>query len=256
MHLILYSLRISCWWVPNPYNHSSSLAVLYNSLYGSSSAMPTKSFLFGCPSILTAPETRAGASQPLERLLQGDITPEQWGLDDALARQAKKLDEVAGGPGAEYTGDKVSAKRWRIWYDIMMEQNSLKKTFGLEYDKSNQQSGLIKWYNRLIDKSIDDLDVVDVAKMIRQNILRDIAIDRAIELFLNEPFDGEMQDGDLLALLVSFGPAVTRNSRVQDLISIILKLENEFSDFDWPNPSVKMLFRNNLATLKRMLLEN
>ncbi len=137
-----------------------------------------------------------------------------------------------------------------------MEQNSLRKTFGLEYDKSNQQSGLIKWYNRLIDKSIDDLDIVDVAKMIRQNILRDIAIDRSIELFLNEPFDGEMQDGDLLALLVSCGPAVTRNSRVQDLISTILKLENEFSDFDWPNPSVKMLFENNLAALKRMLLEN
>ncbi len=137
----------------------------------------------------------------------------------------------------------------------MMEQNSLKKTFGLEYDKSNQQSGLIKWYNRLIDKSIDDLDIVDVAKMIRQNILRDIAIDRAIELFLNEPFDGEMQDGDLLALLVSCGPTVTKNSRVQDLISMILKLENEFSDFDWPNNSAKKLFENNLAALKRMLVE-
>jgi len=43
--------------------------------------------------------------------------------------------------------------------------------------------------------------------MIRQNILRGLAIDRAIELFLNEPFDGEMQDGDLLALLVSCGTA-------------------------------------------------
>lgn len=59
--------------------------------------MPTKSFLYGCPSILTAPEARARASQPLERLLQVEVTPEQWGLDQALAGQAGKLDEVAGG---------------------------------------------------------------------------------------------------------------------------------------------------------------
>ncbi len=50
------------------------------------------------------PEAPADVAQPLDRLLQGDITPEQWGLDDALARQAKKLDEVAGGPGTDYTG--------------------------------------------------------------------------------------------------------------------------------------------------------
>ncbi len=51
----------------------------------------------------TALEARANAEQPLEHLLQGEITPEQWGLDEALARQAGDLDEVAGGPGADYT---------------------------------------------------------------------------------------------------------------------------------------------------------
>ncbi len=55
------------------------------------------------PSIPTAPEARANAEQPLEHLLQGEITPEQWGLDEALARQAGDLNEVAGGPGADYT---------------------------------------------------------------------------------------------------------------------------------------------------------
>ncbi len=58
------------------------------------------------PSNLTATEARARASQPLENLLQADVTPEQWGwgLDQALTGQAGKLDEVAGGAGADYTG--------------------------------------------------------------------------------------------------------------------------------------------------------
>ncbi len=52
----------------------------------------------------STPVTETSASQPMENLLKGEITPEQWGLDDALARQAEELDKVAGGPGADYTG--------------------------------------------------------------------------------------------------------------------------------------------------------
>jgi hypothetical protein len=139
---------------------------------------------------------------------------------------------------------------------MIKNKNSLKSMFGLEHDDSSHQSGLIKWYNKLIDKSIDELDVVDVAKMIRQNILKDIAIDRAIQLFISEPFDGEMQDGDLLALLVSCGPEVVKNSRVQVLISMILRLENEFAYFDWADEYSRKLFEDNLAALNKTLLKN
>ncbi len=138
----------------------------------------------------------------------------------------------------------------------MNKVNSLKNLYGLEYHKGDFQSGLTNWYNKLVDKTIEDLNVVDVAKMIRQNILKDVAINRAIELFLSEPFDGEMQDGDLLELLVSCGSEVVKNSRVQALVSMILKLETEFADFDWADERSKKLFESNLATLKKMLLEN
>ena len=136
-----------------------------------------------------------------------------------------------------------------------MRQNSLKNLYGLNYDNSNYQSTLVNWYNKLIDKSIDKLSVADVSRMIRQDIMKDVAIDRAIELFLIEPFDGEMQDGDLLALLVSCGASVVKNSRVQALVALIVKLENEFADFEWANENSRMLFEQNLVALKQILLQ-
>ncbi len=52
----------------------------------------------------TAPLTDVHAVQPMESLLPGKVTPELMGLDEALARRAGNLDEVAGGAGADYTG--------------------------------------------------------------------------------------------------------------------------------------------------------
>lgn len=137
----------------------------------------------------------------------------------------------------------------------MSKTYSLKNVYRLDYDKSNYKSNLIDWYNRLIDKSVDELSVGDVSRMIRQNILREVAIDRAIELFLHEPFDGEMQDGDLLALLVSCAPEVVKSRRREILITMISKLENEIADFDWANKESKPLFERNVIALKNILLQ-
>jgi len=133
---------------------------------------------------------------------------------------------------------------------------SLKSIYGLEYDKSNYQSSLINWYNRLIDKAADELSIMDVSRMIRQNLLKDVAIDRAVELFLSEPFGGEMQDGDLLALLVSCGSEITKSKQIDMLIDKIHKLENEVSDFGWENEDNKTLFERNITSIKRVLFHN
>jgi transcriptional accessory protein Tex/SPT6 len=69
---------------------------------------------------------------------------------------------------------------------------TLKDIYYLDYDKSNFNSGLNKWYNNLIDKTVNELVVVDVSKMVRKNILKDLAIEKAIDLFINDPFAVEM----------------------------------------------------------------
>jgi len=117
--------------------------------------------------------------------------------------------------------------------------NSIRNLYGFDYyESASFNSSLTDWYNRVIDKSIDELDAMDVAKITRQSVLKDIkdvAVDRAIELFLANPFDGELQDGDLLNVLVSCSAEVVKNKRVDQLTTVIFELENEISQYEWPN---------------------
>ena len=121
----------------------------------------------------------------------------------------------------------------------MSKINSIRNLYGFDYyESASFNSSLTDWYNRVIDKSIDELDAMDVAKITRQSVLKDIkdvAVDRAIELFLANPFDGELQDGDLLNVLVSCSAEVVKNKRVDQLTTVIFELENEISQYEWPN---------------------
>jgi len=132
--------------------------------------------------------------------------------------------------------------------------NTLKNIYHLDYDKSNFTSGLIRWYNSLIDKTVDELNVVDVSKMIRQNILKEVAIARAIDIFLSDPFAGEMQDGDLLSLIISHGSEVSKKgSKREELIKVVNDLELNNYDFDWPDESIKSSYMHNINILKQFI---
>ena len=130
------------------------------------------------------------------------------------------------------------------------KNNSLKDNYHLSYDNSATNSGLVKWYNSLIDKTIDELNAIDVAKMIRQGILKELAISKAVELFLKNPFDGEMCDGDLLSLLTSFNYDVLALDSLEELLRCIEAAEASYSDFDWDNDENKTLFKKNIDDLK------
>ena len=133
-------------------------------------------------------------------------------------------------------------------------KNNLRSKYGLKYYQGDFQSSLTIWYNKVIDKSVEDLDICDVTRMIRQNILLDVAINRAIELFLANPFNGEMQEGDLLKLLVDHKTIVLKNNKVRQLLTIINKVENRIEEYDWINNSDKIQFKKNLVILKQTLL--
>lgn len=135
----------------------------------------------------------------------------------------------------------------------MSKTNSLKEIYKLQYDTHSPQSGLIHWYNRLIEKRPDELDVTDVSKMLRQNILTSLVIDRAIEIFVADPFIGEMYDGELLSLFVMYNAEVIKSKNLHTLATALTNLEDKISQFDWFNPQDKENFNNHLKALKTYL---
>lgn len=68
----------------------------------------------------------------------------------------------------------------------------------------------------MIIKCIDELTCEDIAHMLRQRVFLDIAVPCAWEKIINDPFCGEMYDGELIKLLTE---VLSNHSQDQDMIS-------------------------------------
>ena len=130
---------------------------------------------------------------------------------------------------------------------------SLKEQYNLPYDSSGFNSGLINWYNKVIDKTYEDLTSADVCKMIRQNIVKNVAIKKAIELFLNDPYDGEHSDGGLLAVLTSLDTKSFDVPYINELKFVLEDVKQGYIDFDWSDEEAKMQYAKNIDKMLKSI---
>lgn len=79
---------------------------------------------------------------------------------------------------------------------------------------------LQKWYNQLINKSINEITIVDVLKMFRQKIFSELAMLKAIEFLEENVFIGELYDGELLEKISELDTTFL-SSYVSDLKKIL-----------------------------------
>jgi hypothetical protein len=114
-----------------------------------------------------------------------------------------------------------------------MEKRKIKDIFGLEYETENLQYGIPAWYNELLDKSLDELTNTDLGRMIRQKVLKQIAIEKVIERVIVNPFDGEYEEADLLEKLVDNFEDVARNNRINELVSKIQEAKDNIDSYEW-----------------------
>lgn len=134
-----------------------------------------------------------------------------------------------------------------------MNDRTIQEIYGIPKDNSDFNSSLVKWYNKMINKKYLELDVVDVSKMIRQGILKNVAFQRAIELFITNPYDGEMYDGDLLNTIANYDEFVIRHEQKLKLLEVIEMIKNDFNNFEWNDDKTKKQFIENLLILGKKI---
>ena len=99
-------------------------------------------------------------------------------------------------------------------------------------EEINIKCELDKWYISILNKTIEELNVNDVYRMLRQDILIEIAVDKAIKILEENPLEGEMYDGQLLELLYSLHINKYKEyiPKVKDLL---IKINSNISSFEW-----------------------
>jgi len=123
---------------------------------------------------------------------------------------------------------------------------TLKEKYNLLPDSSGFNSGLINWYNKLIDKTYEGLSIEDIAKMLRQDILKEVATEKAIDLFFDDPYDGEFEDGELLNLLVSLDFNGIDKPIIQKFKHQLENLKSTYIDFEWEEEELREKYEKNI----------
>ena len=91
---------------------------------------------------------------------------------------------------------------------------------------------LEKWYNQLIDKTIFEITVEDVIRMIRQKQFISLAMSKAIKFLQNDVFIGEAYDGEMLEKISEMDSSLLI-SYVDDLKNIVQNALDKSVTHEW-----------------------
>lgn len=115
----------------------------------------------------------------------------------------------------------------------MEDKRKIKELYNCEYIVSGEKLyPLQKWYNKLIDKTINEITVADVLRMIRQKEFVDLAISKAMEFLKDNVFAGESYDGELLEKISEIDTSFL-SYHSHELKSILKDAMNKSETHDW-----------------------
>lgn len=100
---------------------------------------------------------------------------------------------------------------------------------------ANNKYPLEKWYNQLIEKETTAIDSNDICKMIRQSILLDLALPRALDMLSENPLIGNIFLGELLYSVYHYQKEIIINNKIEfgkiiENVKEILKYPDGYSD--------------------------
>lgn len=85
-----------------------------------------------------------------------------------------------------------------------MQKQKLKDIY--EYDYIPNDSEIYpfqEWFNAILEKTEDELTIADVCRMLRQRMCSKCAMKRAVDILREDPFAGEIYEGQLMSTLYS-----------------------------------------------------
>ena len=113
-------------------------------------------------------------------------------------------------------------------------------------------SPLELWYNELINKKIEDLSILDINRMLRQDVFMQLAMEKAMELLIKNPMEGELYDGDLLYQVVKAMKKHSASIDKQIADEFIELADKEKEKYEWEFEEDKTEYEEMLESFKSL----
>lgn len=137
----------------------------------------------------------------------------------------------------------------------MEDKRKIKEVYNCISIVSNEELyPLQKWYNQLIEKTIDEITVADVLRMIRQKELTNLAMSKAINFLQEDVFVGELYEGELFEKVSEMDSSFLI-SYADDLKNIINNALIKSETRDWTYDGEEEEFKDMIDTLSTKLTE-
>ena len=133
----------------------------------------------------------------------------------------------------------------------MQDKRKIKEIYNCISISSNEELyPLQKWYNQLIEKTIAEITVEDVLRMIRQKEFTNLAVSKAINFLKEDVFVGE---GELLEKVSEMDSSFLI-SYADDLKNIIKNALVKSETRDWIYAGEEEEFKDMIDTLSKKIM--
>lgn len=134
-------------------------------------------------------------------------------------------------------------------------ESKIKDIYNISFHASNiseADCSMDDWYNDLINKTYNQLNLFDVTRMIIQKMFLELAVSKAVTLISENPFCGQRYEGELLELLYKLNPCylVRHKDTLQTTLSLAL---SENKTYEWLCEEEREEFRELIYSFQRKI---
>ena len=124
----------------------------------------------------------------------------------------------------------------------MEDKRKIKEIYNCISITSNEELyPLQKWYNQLIEKTIAEITVADVLRMVRQKEFTNLAMSKAISFLQEDVFAGESYEGELLEKVSEMDSSFLAGDKVKN---------NAYQDAEiWWHSALSVLYSTMISSL-------
>lgn len=137
-----------------------------------------------------------------------------------------------------------------------MDGKTLKEIY--EYDlvpDEDHQYSLDEWFNSIMSKTVDELTIADICRMLRQKICSAVAIGKAIDMLNDDPFMGELYEGQLMITLYNAKEKYLCK-RYDDIEPLLDKAALKSKTHDWVSEYEKFEYLRTLEAFAKKIRES